>query len=65
MSLQYLNKDIGDEVDLLHAGKHQSLQQVDINTLGIKDSCKVIPSLLMVMIKHSQSTQSNKFAMSL
>ena len=33
--------------------------------LGIKVSYKVIQSLLMGMIKYSQSTQSNKFAMSL
>ena len=30
------------------------------NTLGIKVSCKVILSLLMGMIKHSQNSQSNK-----
>ena len=35
------------------------------NTLGIKVSCKVILSLLMGMIKHSQNSQSNKqFAIS-
>ena len=49
----------------LCADKHQSFLQVDFNTLGIKVSYKVILSLLMGMIKHSQSTQSNKFAKSL
>ena len=49
----------------LHADKHQSFLQVDFNTLGIKDAYKVILSLLLGMIKHSQSTQSNKFAISL
>ena len=39
--------------------------KVDFNTLGIKVSYKGILSLLMAMIKHSQSTQSNKFAISL
>ena len=39
--------------------------QVDFNTLGIKDVYKVILSLLLGMIKHSQSTQSNMFAISL
>ena len=34
--------------------------KVDFNTLGVKDSCKVVLSLLIGMIKHSQSTQSNK-----
>ena len=65
MSLQYLQKQVRDEVDFLHADKHQSFLQVDFNTLGIKVSYKVILSLLMGMIKHSQSTQSNKFAISL
>ena len=50
MSLQYLKKEVRDEVDLLHAEKHQSFLQVDLNTLGIKDFYKVIPSLLMGMI---------------
>ena len=35
------------------------------NTFGIKVSCKVILSLLMDIIKHSQSSRSNKFSMSL
>ena len=46
-------------------GKHQSFLQADFNTLGIKDAYKVILSLLLGMIKHSQNTQSNKFAISL
>ena len=54
-----------DENDFLHADKHESMLQVDFNTLGIKVSYKVILTLLMGMIKHSQSTQSNKFAISL
>ena len=37
--------------------------KVDFNTLGIKVSFKVI-LLLMYMVKHPQSTQSNKFAIS-
>ena len=65
MSLQYLKKKVGDEVEFLHADKNESLQQVDFNTLGIKVSYKVILSLLMSMFKHSQSTQSDKFAISL
>ena len=62
MSLQYLKKEVRDEVDFLHVDKHQSFLQVDFNTLGIKDAYKVILSLLLGMIKHSQSTQSNRFA---
>ena len=65
MSLQYDEKEVRDEVDFLHVDKHQNFLQVDFNTLGIKVSYKVILSLLLGMIKHSQSTQSNKFAISL
>ena len=65
MSLQYLKKEVRDKVDFLHADKYKSFQQVDFNTLGIKASCKVTLSLLKGMIKHSRSTQSNKFAISL
>ena len=63
--LYNISKKKLDEDDFLHADKHQSFLQVDLNTLGIKVSWKVILSFLMGMIKHSQSTQSNKFAISL
>ena len=53
-------EEVSDEVDFLHPDKHQSFLRVDFNTLGIK-----VMSLLIDMIKHSQSTQSNKFAISL
>ena len=46
----------------LHADKHQSFLKVYFNTLGIKVSYKLILSLLMGKIKHSQITHSNKFA---
>ena len=58
-------KEVRDKVDFLHADKHQSFLQVDSNTLGINVLQKVILSLLMGIIQHSQSTQSNKFAISL
>ena len=48
----------------MHTDKYQSFLQVDFNALDIKVSYKVI-LLLMVITKHSQSTQSNKFAISL
>ena len=57
MSLQYLKKGFRDEVDFLHADKYQSFLQVDFNSLGMNISYKVILSLLMGMIKNSQSTQ--------
>ena len=53
------------EVDFLHADKHESFLQFDFNTFIIKVSYKVILSLLMGMVKHSQSTQSNMFAICL
>ena len=65
MPLQYLQKQVRDEVDFLHGDKHQSFLQVYFKTLDNKVSYKLILSLLMGMIKHSQSTQINKFAISL
>ena len=44
MSLQYLKKEVRDEVDFLHADKHQSFLQVHFNTLGIKVSYKMMLS---------------------
>ena len=34
MSLQYLQKEVIDEVDFLHADNHQSFLQDDFNTLS-------------------------------
>ena len=65
ISLQYLKNKVKDEVDFLHADKHQSFLQVDFDTLGIKVLDKVMLSLLMGTSKHSEITQSNKFAISL
>ena len=53
MPLQYIKKEVRDEVDFLHVCKHQSLLQVDFNTLDIKVSNKAIQSLLMGIVKHS------------
>ena len=50
ISLQYLKKELSDEVDFLHADKHESLLQID-------------SMILMGMVKHSQSSQNSKFAM--
>ena len=62
---QYLQKKVWDEVVFLHADKHPSFLQVYFNTLGVKVFYKLILSLLMVMTQHFQSTQINKFAISL
>ena len=42
---------MSDEVDFLHADKHESLVQIDTMTL-------------MGMVKHSQGSQNSKFGMS-
>ena len=52
ISLQYLKKEVSDEVDFLHADKHESLLQIDT-------------MILMGIVKHSQSSQNSKFTMSL
>ena len=36
MSLQYLQKQVRDEVAFLYADKHPSVLQVYFNTLGVK-----------------------------
>ena len=52
ISLEYLKKEVSDEVDFLHADKHESLLQIDT-------------MILMGIVKHSQSSQNSKFTMSL
>ena len=52
VSLQYLKKEVSDEVDFLLSDEHESLLQIDT-------------MILMGMVKHSQSFQNSKFAMSL
>ena len=53
LSLEYLK----DEVEFLHADKHQLFLKVYLNTLGVKVSYQLILSLLIRIIKNSQSTQ--------
>ena len=60
MSLQYIKKEIRNELNFLHADKYQNFPQVNFNTFSIKVIYKVMLSLLLSMIIHSQSTQSNK-----
>ena len=59
-SFQYFKKDVRGAVDILNADKHQSSLHADFNALGIAVSHKLVLSLLMGMMKHSQSTQSNR-----
>ena len=54
ISLQYLKKEVSDEVDFLHVKKHES--SIQIETMMIFDGD---------MVKQSQSSQNSKFAMSL
>ena len=55
----YLKEEVNDELYFWHADKHRSFPQVDFSTLVIKVYYKVMLSLLMSMIKRSQSTQCN------
>ena len=41
MFLEYLSKEVKDEVDFLHTDKRQSFLKAYINTLGIKVSYKI------------------------
>ena len=50
--LQYLKKDVCDEVDFLHADKHKGLLQIDT-------------VILMEIVRYSQNPQNSKFSMSL
>ena len=50
--MQYLQKNLGNEIDFLPVDKHESFLQVD----GI---------MLDVVARHTQSTKSKKFAISL
>ena len=52
ISLEYLKKEVSDEVDFLHADKHESLLQIDT-------------MILTGIVRHSQSSQNSKFTMSL
>ena len=52
ISLQYLKKDVSDELDFLHAYKHKGLLQIDTMTL-------------MEICRHYQKSQNNEFSMSL
>ena len=51
ISLQYVKKEVSDEVDILHADKHESLLQIDT-------------MILMGIVKNSRSSQNNEFVMS-
>ena len=63
MSLQYPKREVREEVDFLHTD--QNFPQVNFTSLSIKVFYKVILSLLMDVIKHYQSTQSNRLSIAL
>ena len=50
--MQYLKKEVSDEVDFLHTDKYESLLQIDT-------------MILIGIVKHSQSCQNSKLTMSL
>ena len=49
--MQYPKKEVTDEADFIHADKHEWFLQIDA-------------MILMGMVEHSQSSESNKFASS-
>ena len=52
ISLQYLKKEVSDEIDFLRTDKHESLLQIDTMTL-------------IGIVKRSQNFQNSKVTMSL
>ena len=52
MPLQYLKKEIKDEVDFSYADKHQSFLKAYFNTLSIKVSYKVD---IIIINRHDQA----------
>ena len=60
--LYNIAKKFKDEVDLLHADKHQSFLKVCFNTLGIKVSYKIDISIISEHDQAFSNTQSKKFA---
>ena len=53
ISLQYVKKEVSDEVNFLHADKHESFLQIDDMIFDEG------------MVKHYKSIQNKKFAISL
>ena len=47
MFLQYLKKEVKDEVDFLHGDEHQSCLKVYFNTLGIKIPTRLIEIIII------------------
>ena len=50
--MQYLKKEVSDEIDFVHDGKHESLLQIDTMAL-------------IGIVKHSQSFQNSNVTMPL
>ena len=65
ISLQYLKKELINEVDFFHADKHQSFLKLISTLWPSKFPTSLILSLLMDMIKYFQITQSKKFSICL
>ena len=56
ISLQYLKRQMNDEVHFLHAGKHENLQQID--TMILMEMVKHF------LVKHFQSSKNSMFPIS-
>ena len=55
MSSKHLKKEVKDEVDFLHADKHQSLLKLYFNTFGIK----ALKMFDIIIIKRHDQAFSN------
>ena len=49
ISLQYLTKEVSDEVDFFHAEEHEGFLQ--INTMFLVNPCLTLPLLTMILGK--------------
>ena len=58
-------KQVTDEIDFIHADKHQSFLHTLFQHCGHQIFLQLDTIIIDGMIKHSQSTQINKFVISL
>ena len=60
ISLQYLKKELSDEVDFLHADKHESLLQIDTMILMGWSSISKVPKIASLQCLYNISKKKLK-----
>ena len=60
ISLQYLKKELSDEVDFLHADKHESLLQIDTMILTGWSSISKVPKIASLQCLYNISKKKLK-----